>query len=44
VQGDEPEAPLVSGPQGATFIVLTFDSDAARSYGGKATDDVKSVS
>ncbi|SRR5579875_57841 len=44
VQGDEPETPLVCGPDGATFIVLTFDQDAARSYGGKALDDVKSVS
>ncbi len=44
VQGDQPEAPLVSGPEGATFIVLTFDHDAAKSYGGKATDDVRTVS
>jgi hypothetical protein len=41
VQGSEPEAPLVCGPQGATFIVLTFDRDAAQSHGGKAMDDVK---
>jgi hypothetical protein len=41
VQGDDPEAPLVCGPEGATFIVLTFDRDAARSYGGKAMDDVR---
>ncbi len=43
VQGDEAETPLVGGPQGATFIVLTFDQDAAKSYGGKAMDDVKTV-
>jgi hypothetical protein len=41
VQGNEPEAPLVGGPQGATFIVLTYDRDAAKAYGGKAMDDVK---
>jgi hypothetical protein len=44
VQGIEPETPLVSGPQGARFIVLTYDRDAAKAYGGKATDDVKAVS
>jgi hypothetical protein len=43
VQGSEPEAPLVGGPEGATFIVLTFDRDAAKAYGGKAMDDVKTV-
>jgi hypothetical protein len=41
VQGNEREAPLVCGPDGATFIVLTFDRDAAKSYGGKAMDDVR---
>jgi len=41
VQGDEPAAPLVCGPEGATFIVLSFDRDAAKGYGGKAMDDVR---
>lgn len=43
VQSDKPAAPLVCGPEGATFIVLTFDRDAEKSYGGKALDDVKTV-
>lgn len=43
VQGNEPEAPLVCGPSGASFIVLTFDSDASKAYGGKALDDVHTV-
>jgi hypothetical protein len=43
VQGNEPEAPLIGGPEGATFIVLSFDRDAEKAYGGKAMDDVKTV-
>ncbi len=43
VQDNEPEAPLVCGPEGATFIVLTYDSDASKAYGGKALDDVHTV-
>ena len=43
VQGNEPEAPLVCGPEGATVIVLTYDSDASKAYGGKALDDVHTV-
>lgn len=43
VQGNEPEAPLVCGQQGARFIVLTYDSDASKAYGGKALDDVHTV-
>jgi hypothetical protein len=43
VQGNEPETPLVCGPEGATIIVLTYDRDAAKAYGGKAMDDVKAV-
>ena len=27
---------LVSGPEGATLVVLTYDEDAAQSYGGTA--------
>jgi hypothetical protein len=43
VQGDKSEAALVAGPEGATFIVLTYDSDASKAYGGKALDDVHTV-
>jgi hypothetical protein len=41
VRGDEPETPLVCGPEGATFIVLNFDHDAAQGYGGNAMEDVR---
>ncbi len=43
VQGNEPEAPLVCGPEGATFMVLNYDQDAAQGYGGKAMDDVRTA-
>src|SRR5438552_1669080 len=43
VQGNEPEVPLVCGPEGATFMVLSYDQDAARGYGGKAMDDVRTA-
>ena len=43
VQGNEPEAPLVCGPDGATFMVLSYDQDAAKGYGGKAMDDVRTT-
>ena len=43
VQGDTPEAPLECGPQGATIIVLTYDDDAVRSYGGSLREDLKIV-
>ena len=32
-------SPLTSGPEGATIIVLTYDADAAQSYGG-STEEV----
>jgi hypothetical protein len=36
VRGVEPASPLESGPEGATVVVLTYDEDAAKSYGGTA--------
>jgi len=38
-----PAAPLKCGPQGATIIVLTYDDDAVRSYGGSLREDLKIV-
>jgi hypothetical protein len=43
VQSTECPAPLRSGPEGATFVVLTFDSDAAESYGGSVLRDLKGI-
>jgi len=40
VQGTEHPAALCSGPEGASFIVLTFDGDAAKSYGGSVLRDL----
>ena len=39
VAAGEQSAPLVCGPEGATLIVLTYDRDAALSYGG-STEEV----
>lgn len=44
VQSDERVAPLRSGPDGATFVVLTFDQDAAESYGGSVMGDLNRMS
>jgi hypothetical protein len=43
VQSATPEAPLECGPQGATIIVLTYDDDAVRSYGGSLREDLKII-
>jgi hypothetical protein len=43
VQSAEQPAVLRSGPEGATFVVLTFDSDAAESYGGSVLGDLNRV-
>jgi len=43
VQGPEPGAVLSAGPDGATFVVLTFDSDAAESYGGSVLGDLSGM-
>jgi len=43
VQNTEPIAALWSGPEGATFVVLTFDSDAAESYGGSLLRDLSGM-
>jgi hypothetical protein len=39
VEAGEQASALTCGPQGATLIVLTFDHDAAKSYGG-STEEV----
>lgn len=44
VCGAERPAPLIAGPEGATFLVLTFDEDAAVSYGGCVLEDMETYS
>jgi hypothetical protein len=44
VQGADSAPALRSGPDGATFVVLTFDSDAAESYGGSVLRDLSGMS
>ena len=39
VEADEQASALTCGPQGAVLIILTFDHDAAQSYGG-STEEV----
>jgi hypothetical protein len=41
VQGSEPSGPLLAGPEGASVVVLTFDSDAANNYGGSVLGDLR---
>ena len=43
VQSAEHTAALRSGPDGATFVVLTFDSDANESYGGSVLRDLSGM-
>jgi hypothetical protein len=43
VQSTEPTAALYSGPEGANFVVLTFDIDAAKSYGGSVLRDLSGM-
>jgi hypothetical protein len=43
VQSSEAAAPLCAGPNGATFIVLSFDHDAAESYGGSVLGDLRGI-
>jgi hypothetical protein len=38
VAAGEQSAPLQCGPEGATLIVLTYDQDAAASYGGSTAE------
>lgn len=40
VGAGEEAAPLRCGPEGATLIVLTYDEDAARSYGGSTEEAI----
>ncbi len=44
VCGAEHPAPLMGGPEGATVLVLTFDADAALSYGGSLQEDLTTYS
>ena len=39
IEAGEEAVPLRCGPEGATLIVLTYDQDAAQSYGG-STEEV----
>ena len=43
VQSAERVAPLCCGADGATFVVLMFDRDAAESYGGSVLGDLSSI-
>ncbi len=43
VQSTEPATVLRSGPDGATFIILTFDSDASESFGGSVLGDLSGM-
>jgi hypothetical protein len=43
VQSATPEASLLCGPHGATIIVMTYDDDAAQTYGGSLREDLKIV-
>jgi hypothetical protein len=44
VCGAEQPVPLVAGAEGATFLVVTFDEDAAVSYGGGIVEDMAKYS
>jgi hypothetical protein len=43
VQSTEPAATLTSGSDGATFVILTFDSDAAKTFGGSVLRDLSAI-
>ncbi len=43
VQSAEHTAALRSGPDGSTFVILTFDSDANESYGGSVLRDLSGM-
>jgi hypothetical protein len=43
VRSPEPIAALCAGPAGATFMVLTFDSDASESFGGSVLGDLSAM-
>jgi hypothetical protein len=40
VEAGERAAPLQCGPEGATLIILTYDQDAAQSYGGSTEEAI----
>jgi hypothetical protein len=44
VCGAERPAPLIAGPEGVTFLAVTFDEDAAVSYGGCLLEDMAKYS
>ena len=43
VDAAENAGPLSCGPEGATLIVLTFDQDASKSYGGSTEDAIRGM-
>ena len=43
VEAGQAAPPLVCGPGGVRLIVLTFDEDAARSYGGSTQDAIQGM-
>jgi len=43
VRSATPETPLICGPKGATIIVMTYDDDAAETYGGSLLEDLRVV-
>ncbi len=43
VDAGENAGPLSCGPEGATLIVLTFDQDASKSYGGSTEDAIRGM-
>ena len=43
VQSATPETPLICGDSGATIIVMTYDDDAAQTYGGSLLEDLRVV-
>ncbi len=36
-EGDEAPGPMVCGPEGATIVLLQYDEDASKAYGGSIT-------
>jgi hypothetical protein len=43
VQSADRSTPLCAGRDGATFVILTFDNDAAESYGGSVLRDLSGM-
>jgi hypothetical protein len=43
VAAGEQVTPLICGPEGATLIVMTYDQDAAQSYGGSTAEVIAAM-